>query len=754
MHQFGSRNRALYVLLGCLNGAAVLAGDFLPAASVTYQGQLKQEGVPYTGLCDMQFELWNSATETDPNVGRLAINVFGSVAGNPPPVEVVNGLFQVELNFPEELFDGSPRWLQVVVGCPAGEGEFAELSPRQKLTAAPFATYSYQTRGLYVDGAGNVGIGTSSPGAVTTIARPAQGQAHQLELRNEGSIQAPNFDGIRFSQGPTGGTTLGSINLLYRNNGLPDLSFSLRNDPDVLFLRAGGVVGIRTTTPSTSRALTVQGVGASANWLQFRDSAGADLWHLTNEGNGLNFVESGVSANRLFLAPGGNVGIGTASPDRRLHVHNGSAGAVTGQGNAPLVVENSTSAYVNILTPATNESGVLFGNPTSNSAGGVIYNSGSTSNGLQFRTNGNVTRMVIDESGDVGIGTTTPDARLHVLGGTDAGPAGTGGYIVAGPLDGQNVAIDNNEIAARNNGALTRLAINADGGEVVVTGQPGDRVGVGTTNPQVKLDVLGDGDDDGGVAGANEVVARFRDTTATGHTAISIDANTGQDAVLYFAEGGSAAWGWRADADEPIWAEGQFELRYHRGDNNITVNQVTAGGNYTHFTMYHRGGIVPWVDAEYSLGSSGMFSGGRWKDVWAANAFIQTSDRREKKDIHDLEVGLKELLQLRPVTFQWDRKNDDGGMRFGLIAQEVDAVIPNAVEKPENPDALWGMSYATLVPVLIKAVQEQQAVIDQQARKIEELRETRRSRDQELETLRSRLDAIESAIKRETLTHP
>ena len=67
----------------------------------------------------------------------------------------------------------------------------------------------------------------------------------------------------------------------------------------------------------------------------------------------------------------------------------------------------------------------------------------------------------------VGIGTTTPKARLHIEGGDDASPS-RHGYLVNGPISGTNLVIDNNEIMARNNGATSALYLNAEGGNVGV----------------------------------------------------------------------------------------------------------------------------------------------------------------------------------------------------------------------------------------------------------------------------------------------
>ena len=108
-------------------------------------------------------------------------------------------------------------------------------------------------------------------------------------------------------------------------------------------------------------------------------------------------------SNALTVLKNGSLGLGTTAPDSLLHVHASSAGAVTAYSDSVLTLERNGHGYVSILTPNANERGILFGEPSSNVAGGIFYNSPDMQDGLDFRTNGNVSRMTISSAGRVGI---------------------------------------------------------------------------------------------------------------------------------------------------------------------------------------------------------------------------------------------------------------------------------------------------------------------------------------------------------------
>lgn len=106
-------------------------------------------------------------------------------------------------------------------------------------------------------------------------------------------------------------------------------------------------------------------------------------------------------------------------------------------------------------------------------------------------------------------------------------------------------------------------------------------------------------------------------------------------------------------------------------------------------------------------------------------AFFSTSDRRVKKDIIDLAPSLSKIMALRPVSFRW-KQDDSEDVSF--IAQEVAAIFPKQVNRTDNgTDELtegqepWSITESGFVPYLVKAIQEQQVIIESLKARIEAL---------------------------------
>jgi hypothetical protein len=152
---------------------------------------------------------------------------------------------------------------------------------------------------------------------------------------------------------------------------------------------------------------------------------------------------------------------------------------------------------------------------------------------------------------------------------------------------------------------------------------------------------------------------------------------------------------------------------------------LDAGGYITRI----QASLVPGVDDMRDLGSATL----RWNDVYATNGTIQTSDIRDKTDIKETLYGLKEVLRLRPISYQWKNKKLGEGKKLGFSAQELLTVIPEVVKTHDlifseetgtstlKENERLGVYYSDLIPVLTKAIQEQQELIETLTKRIEKL---------------------------------
>jgi len=171
-------NRVIAIIASLLSLASTsreLRGQTPLGTEFVYQGQLKASGQPVVGSADYQFSLFDSPEAG----GQIGATVVKS------NVAFVNGVFTTSLDFGAAAFNGNARWLQVAVRSPAGSGSFTTLTPRQPLSATP---YALRTRGIdghsldaadstpvdavFVDNAGRVGIGTNQPSSNLEVSGP------------------------------------------------------------------------------------------------------------------------------------------------------------------------------------------------------------------------------------------------------------------------------------------------------------------------------------------------------------------------------------------------------------------------------------------------------------------------------------------------------------------------------------------------------------------------------------------------------
>jgi endosialidase-like protein len=183
-----------------------------------------------------------------------------------------------------------------------------------------------------------------------------------------------------------------------------------------------------------------------------------------------------------------------------------------------------------------------------------------------------------------------------------------------------------------------------------------------------------------------------------------------------------------------IDSAGSVGIGTGRHDGKLTVEGgddiVGVAGNSSGIGVFGRGGAMgAGGSGVYGFSSEGFgvygqsfssFAGYFEGNVNITGTLTQNSDLRLKEGISNIGYGLPEVMRLRPVTWTWKQKPEQG-VQLGLIAQEVETVLPELVATDKDVDHTKGLNYIGLVPVTIKAIQEQQAQIEDQQKHISEL---------------------------------
>jgi endosialidase-like protein len=170
-------------------------------------------------------------------------------------------------------------------------------------------------------------------------------------------------------------------------------------------------------------------------------------------------------------------------------------------------------------------------------------------------------------------------------------------------------------------------------------------------------------------------------------------------ALFTYSQNGTGIYSYSGQVDG---VEGQGNVS---GRSGVYGHNTVANGGYGVYGAANGSGQAVHGENTSSSGWAGYFNG----RVFLSQGY-QSSDARLKQDIKDLRYGLEQLAKLRPVAFKWKKGSGSDGEQLGLIAQEVQKVVPEVVDK----DATTGMlsiNYVALLPIAIKAIQQQEARI-------------------------------------------
>ena len=587
-----------------------------------------------------------------------------------------------------------------------------------------FATNSVQQ--MVIDTNGNMGLSTASPGVKLDVSG-AGTMGRFTSSTTDSSIAFANSNGGTSTYIGNGGTNAFYVS----TNGAERMRIDSSGNVGIGISSPAAKLDVRTAAGTAVTQYLYTGSSAAAATLQFAQ-VGAVGWNtgitassgnfqigIDGGGLGYNINRNGVAidyhswltagAERMRIDSSGNMGIGTSSPSTLLTV-NGTATITTlnltnaltlnGATSGQITISPPSAAGTNTLTlPAATGTVALTANPTFTGTVTATTITSPAATNLTIQSAG-TTAMTIDTSQNVGIATASPSFKLDV--------AGTGRFTGLTQFDNAitlntatlNYLYYNSAISFSQNGTGERMRIDSSG-----------NVGIGTTSPTGKLNI----------STTNNSVIQLISGTTNG-IRLGVDPSAGYGVIEGVDKTGTASY-------QPLQLGGSdvrflissTERMRIDSSGNLLVGTTSASNSPTQGITLSPNATIGNLGIGHALGTTtgntyaqfaynGTAIGTITQSGTTAVLYNVTSDQRLKTNIIDAPSALSIIDAIQIRSFDW--KADNSHNRYGVIAQELNQLVPEAVHTPIAENDMMGVDYSKLVPILIKSFQELKAEFD------------------------------------------
>ena len=616
-----------------------------------------------------------------------------------------------------------------------------------------------------VDSGGNFGIGTESPAQKLHI----EGNICRLDKvgTDGGYYLYDSSDNFRFAlfdndsetqlyadgNGSTavmtfnGGTvsTGGELHPASHIDMPDDARIKLGDSDDLQIVHTSGINFIHSTTSNVDIRFRVNDGGSTKDAIIIDSSDNARV-KLPNDDQ------------RLSIGAGNDIQINHDGSNSYIDNYTGDLNIINNEADKDIILKSDdgsdgVTAYITLDGSAESiEISKKMQFPASHSADKIVMYSGGnekigteantllfTADNYKFKdTNGDV-NLFMNNSGNVGIGTTTPSGKLHVSGdayftGGDVGVNTTSPRL---PLHVASTDGDDDPASASATGAFfvtnsaasygLHMGVSSDGSgwiqsqsvtsanEYNLNLNPiGGNVGIGTSSPQKHLDITktgtatfmmkGTGTDN--YAGAQ--LSLFAGTTSDVFNSVMFAMDRRTDGVggIYLQ---------RRDSSHAFKGT-LFQYLDVSGWTFSTASSTTATSTNERMIIDPSGDVK--INESLGIGVSASGTTGRLDCSNDVVAFA-SSDKRLKENIKPLDNALDKVNKINGVEFDWKKLTEkeketihgNTGHDVGVIAQEIEEVLPEVVQTRDN--GYKAVKYEKIVPLLIEAIKELKKEIEE-----------------------------------------